>query len=202
MNCLNLRQQKLKSAIKLFGRHLQEPVNPILNNYLTKQCQGYPWLLKKLCIHVFKLIHDGNSQDYVIGQRLNIVDLFERDISELTPDQHACVIEIAKSSPADYFSITETYGSDMVQTLINGRIVIRRASKLTLYWDIFRDYVLNKTVPELMLDYIPQQQFRTDMRAFVCLIDKGDLTSSELGNELPIVISITQGFTSIPKAKS
>ena len=63
---------EIKSAIKLFGRHLQEPVNPILNNYLTKQCQGYPWLLKKLCIHVFKLIHDGNSQDYVIGQRLNI----------------------------------------------------------------------------------------------------------------------------------
>lgn len=177
---------EIKSAIKLFGRHLQEPVNPILNNYLTKQCQGYPWLLKKLCIHVFKLIHDGNSQDYVIGQRLNIVDLFERDISELTPDQHACVIEIAKSSPADYFSITETYGSDMVQTLINGRIVIRRASKLTLYWDIFRDYVLNKTVPELMLDYIPQQQFRTDMRAFACLIDKGDLASSELGKELSV----------------
>lgn len=177
---------EIKSAIKLFGRHLQEPVNPILNNYLTKQCQGYPWLLKKLCIHVFKLIHDGNSQDYVIGQRLNIVDLFERDISELTPDQHACVIEIAKSSPTDYFSITETYGSDMVQTLINGRIVIRRASKLTLYWDIFRDYVLNKTVPELMLDYIPQQQFRTDMRAFACLIDKGDLASSELGKELSV----------------
>lgn len=132
------------------------------------------------------MIHDGNSQDYVIGQRLNIVDLFERDISELTPDQHACVIEIAKSSPADYFSITETYGSDMVQTLINGRIVIRRASKLTLYWDIFRDYVLNKTVPELMLDYIPQQQFRTDMRAFACLIDKGDLASSELGKELSV----------------
>ena len=115
-----------------------------------------------------------------------IVDLFERDISELTPDQHACVIEIAKSSPTDYFSITETYGSDMVQTLINGRIVIRRASKLTLYWDIFRDYVLNKTVPELMLDYIPQQQFRTDMRAFACLIDKGDLASSELGKELSV----------------
>ena len=177
---------EIKSAIKLFGRHLQESVNPILSNYLTKQCQGYPWLLKKLCIHVFKLIHDGNSQDYVIGQRLNIVDLFERDISELTPDQHACVMEIAKSSPADYFSITETYGSDMVQTLINGRIVIRRASKLTLYWDIFRDYVLNKTVPELILDYIPQQQFRTDMRAFSCLIDKGDLASSELGKELSV----------------
>ena len=79
--------------------------------------------MKKLCIHVFKLIHEGSSQEYVIGQRLNIVDLFERDISELTPDQHACVLEIAKASPADYFAIAETYGSDMVQALINAKSV-------------------------------------------------------------------------------
>lgn len=101
-----------------------------------------------------------------IGQRLNIVDLFERDISELTPDQHACVLEIAKTSPADYFAIAETYGSDMVQALINARVVIRRASKLTLYWDIFRDYVLNHVTPELLLDYIPQLQFGSDICLF------------------------------------
>lgn len=177
---------EIKSAIGVFGKQLQEPVNPILANYLTKQCQGYPWLLKKLCIHVFKLIQDGNSQEYVIGQRLNIVDLFDRDISELTPDQHACVLEIAKTSPADYFTIAETYGSDMVQALINARIVIRRASKLTLYWDIFRDYVLNHVTPELLLDYIPQLQFGSAIRAFTCLLEHGDMTATELSEQLSI----------------
>ena len=180
------KPSEIKSAIGLFGKQLQEPVNPILSNYLTKQCQGYPWLLKKLCIHVFKLIHEGNSQEYVIGQRLNIVDLFERDIAELTPDQHACVLEIAKTSPADYFVIAETYGSDMVQALINARMVIRRASKLTLYWDIFRDYVLNHVIPELLLDYIPQLQFSSDMRAFICLLEYGDLSSTDLSKKLSI----------------
>ena len=180
------KPSEIKSAIGLFGKQLQEPVNPILANYLTKQCQGYPWLLKKLCIHVFKLIHEGSSQEYVIGQRLNIVDLFERDISELTPDQHACVLEIAKTSPADYFAIAETYGSDMVQALINARVVIRRASKLTLYWDIFRDYVLNHVTPELLLDYIPQLQFGSDIRAFTCLLEHGDMTSAELSKQLSV----------------
>lgn len=177
---------EIKSAIGLFGKQLQEPVNPILANYLTKQCQGYPWLLKKLCIHVFKLIHEGSSQEYVIGQRLNIVDLFDRDIAELTPDQYACVLEIAKTSPADYFAIAEAYGSDMVQALINARIVIRRASKLTLYWDIFRDYVLNHVTPELLLDYIPQLQFGSDIRAFACLLEHGDMSSSELSQQLSV----------------
>lgn len=180
------KPSEIKSAIGLFGKQLQEPVNPILSNYLTKQCQGYPWLLKKLCIHVFKLIQEGSSQEYVIGQRLNIVDLFERDIAELTPDQHACVLEIAKTSPADYFAIAETYGNDMVQTLINARIVIRRASKLTLYWDIFRDYVLNHVVPELLLDYIPKLQFSSDMKAFICLLENGDMSSTALSEKLSV----------------
>lgn len=158
---VQFKSGEIKSAINIFGKQLGEPINPILNNYLTRQCQGYPWLLKKLCIHVFKLITEGNSQDSVIGQRLNIIELFEKDISDLTPEQHACLREIAHSSPADYFSITELYGHNLVQALINQRLIIRRASKLTLYWDIFRDYVLNKAVPALVLDYIPQMQFAT-----------------------------------------
>lgn len=55
------KSSEIKSAINVFGKHLGEKINPILSNYLTKQCQGYPRLLKKLCIHVFKLITDGNS---------------------------------------------------------------------------------------------------------------------------------------------
>lgn len=182
------KSSEIKSAINLFGKQLGEQVNPILSNYLIKQCQGYPWLLKKLCIHVFKLIHEGSSQDSVIGQRLNIVDLFERDIAELTPDQHACIKEVAKNSPADYFTIAELYGNDTVQTLINNRIVIRRASKLTLYWDIFRDYVLNKTIPELILDYVPQQQFISVVRALLCLLENGDMSTAELGSKLSVSI--------------
>lgn len=182
------RVQEIKSAINVFGKQLGEQVNPILSNYLTKQCQGYPWLLKKLCIHVFKLIMEGSSQDSVIGQRLNIVDLFERDISDLTPDQDACIKEVARNSPADYFSIVEIYGNDTVQTLVNTRILIRRASKLTLYWDIFRDYVLNKTIPDLLLDYIPQMQFVSVVKVFHCLLKEGDMTSAELGATLSLEI--------------
>lgn len=167
---------EIKSAINVFGKQLGETINPILNNYLTKQCQGYPWLLKKLCIHVFKLITEGNSQDSVIGQRLNIIELFEKDISDLTPEQHACLREIAQNSPADYFSISEIYGHDLVQTLVNQRLIIRRASKLTLYWDIFRDYVLNKTVPAMVLDYIPQMQFVSIIRVMRSLLCENNLS--------------------------
>lgn len=181
---IQFKASEIKSAVNLFGKQLQEKIEPVLRNYLIKQCQGYPWLLKKLCIHVFKLINEGRSQDSVIGQKLNIVDLFERDTADLTQEQFACLKEVALNSPADYFQISEIYDGDVVQGLINDRIIIRRASKLTLYWDIFKDYVLNKSVPKLLLDYIPQQQFNTVVRFLDCLLQYGNMSPNELGKKI------------------
>ena len=124
---------EIRSAIKVFGNQLGNPINPVLRNYLVNQCQGYPWLLKKLCIHVFELIKEGSSQENVIGRKLEIAELFDKDISELTGEEHACLKDIAKDTPADYNRILDLYGNNVLQLLINKRIVIHRGSKLTLY---------------------------------------------------------------------
>lgn len=186
---VQFKQSEIKSAINLFGKQLGEKINPVLSNYLIKQCQGYPWLLKKLCIHVFNLLTEGSTQEAVIGRKLNIVDLFEKDISELTPEEHSCIKEIAKESPADFFKIVDIYGNEVVASLVNRRIVIRRASRLTLYWDIFRDYVLNKTVPTIILDYIPQQQFTSMARVLSSLLTYGNMTSIELSEKTNLSIA-------------
>lgn len=177
---LQFKQSEIKSAIRVFGKQLGEKINPVLSNYLTKQCQGYPWLLKKLCIHVYNLISEGGNQETVIGKKLNIVDLFERDLSELTSEENSCIMAIAKDTPADFFSIADIYGNEVIQSLINRRVVIRRASKLTLYWDIFRDYVINKTIPTIVLDYIPQQQFTTLSKLLLTIIDNGSLSTQDI----------------------
>ena len=57
---------------------------------------------------------------------------------------------------------------------------------MTLYWDIFRDYVLNHVTSELLLDYIPQLQFGSAIRAFTCLLEHGDMTATELSEQLSI----------------
>lgn len=185
---------EIKGAIKVFGSQLGEDINPVLRNYLIKQCQGYPWLLKKLCIHVFKLLKTGNDQTTVIGQKLNIIDLFERDISELTPEEHRCIIEIAKESPADYFKIVDLFSNEVVQTLINKRIIIRRASRLTLYWDIFRDYVIDKKIPNILLDYIPQQQYATIAKILECLITNGNMSTDDLAQKVNMKNSTIENF--------
>lgn len=194
----NLNQFQLaeiKTAITVFGKQLGEKINPVLRNYLVKQCQGYPWLLKKLCIHIFELLQEGNSQDSVIGKKLNIVDLFDKDISELNTEENACVLHIARDTPAEYSNILEIYGSITLQSLIYKRIVIHRGSKLTLYWDIFRDYVLNGTIPNITLDYVPQYMFSSINRAVAVLIENGNkLTIDVLSDKMGVIAATTDNL--------
>ncbi|MGC6590328.1 restriction endonuclease [Paenibacillus sp. Dod16] len=86
----------INKALSIFSKELGEPLNPILKKYLKDHCQGYPWLLKKLCIHVFSLVKNEIHQDVILGKGLNINDLFEKDTSELTQAELACVKKVAQ----------------------------------------------------------------------------------------------------------
>lgn len=181
---------EIRSAINVFGKQLGDTINPVLRNYLINQCQGYPWLLKKLCIHVFELLNEGSSQENVIGRKLEITELFDKDISELTGEEHACLRDIARDTPADYNRILDLHGNNVLQLLINKRIVIHRGSKLTLYWDIFRDYIVNGTTPTITLDYIPQYMFSTICRVIMVLLEKETaLSNDDLCNRVGLTSS-------------
>lgn len=181
---------EIRSAINIFGKQLGDTVNPVLRSYLTNQCQGYPWLLKKLCIHVFELLNEGSSQENVIGRKLEIKELFDKDISELTGEEEGCLKDIARDTPADYNRILDLYGNNVLQLLINKRIVIHRGSKLTLYWDIFRDYIVNGSIPNIILDYVPQYMFSTICRVIMVLLENENvLKNDELCNKVGLINS-------------
>lgn len=149
-------KKEIVKAIDIFSKQLNQPINKILKEYLIDQCQGYPWLLKKLCIHVYKLVKNGINQSDIIGQSLKIEDLFEKDLNELSAQEQSCINKIANETPADYYKIHDIFGEKTIQALINKRLVLRKGQRLILYWDIFRDYVLNGDIPKILLYYIPQ----------------------------------------------
>ena len=189
-NIMPFSVNEIRSAIKVFGNQLGDTINPVLRNYLINQCQGYPWLLKKLCIHVFDLLNEGSTQENVIGRKLEIKELFDRDIAELTGEEDSCLKDIARDTPADYSRILDLYGNNVLQLLINKRIVIHRGSKLTLYWDIFRDYIINGSTPSITLDYIPQCAFSTICRVIMVLLENGNtLSTDELSDKVGLTNS-------------
>lgn len=138
------------------SRELHQAIEPSLRRLLAEHCQGYPWLLKKLCVHVFHVLRTRPTRQRELLERaLDIAALFQKDLSDLNATQMACLENIAKDSPADHFRISEKFGEATIAALTQRRLVVRNSGKLVVYWDIFRDYVLTKQVPTIPTRYMP-----------------------------------------------
>ena len=143
------------NAIGIFQKELGEKLRPDLRRQLIENSQGYPWLLKKLCIHVYDQVRSGISQSELVDKALDIKSLFDRDLQQLTSAERACLKMIAVSAPVDWYEILEASGQEVLRGLQDKRLIIRSGDRLNLYWDIFREYVLTQTVPSIALSYLP-----------------------------------------------
>lgn len=175
---------EVSKAIGRFGKELGQVVSPQLRRVLIDNCQGYPWLLKKLCVHIFELVRSGSDQSDIIGQGLNIEELFRKDLQRLSSGEFACIKQIAKESPAEYFKIDQIHGAEIVNTLIQKRLIIRSGTRLSVYWDIFRDYVLSEQIPYIPNTYIPQSNFSRYVPALNFLRDKRTASYEELATAM------------------
>lgn len=144
---------------KLLSRlstELNHPIEVWLRRLLAEHSQGYPWLLKKLCVHVFRVLQSQSAQQRELFERaLDVEALFKKDLADLDASQVACLEKIARESPADNFQIVEQFGDKTVSALMARRLVLRNAGRLIVYWDIFRDFVLYKQVPAIPTRYVP-----------------------------------------------
>jgi len=177
---------EISSALTSFSREINIQLNPVLRRHLNDHCKGYPWLLKKLCIHVYNLLVSGIDQGEILSKSLNIGELFEKDLQEIAGQEYACIKRIAQESPAEFFQIEELFGGDVLQSVINKRLVIRRGSRLVLYWDIFRDYVLTGTTPNIPISYIPQTGFRRYCDAVTIIIKEKNLSLTDFAKKMEI----------------
>lgn len=119
-----------------------------LKFFLSDFSQGYPWTLKKLCSHVKSQIEKGLSQSEISTSLLNIKDLFKEDLNGLSAEELETIKKIAKNAPIDVQEFSnEDYKPEIVQSLVNARLIVKIGSKYDVYWDIFRDYLNTGHVP-------------------------------------------------------
>lgn len=138
------------------AKELTHAIDPSLKRLLSEQCQGYPWLLKKLCIHVFGVLRSSpTKQRELLERTLDIDALFKKDLEKLQSGELECIKRVAKDSPADFYSIENAFGAPIIAKLTNQRLIVRNAGKLILYWDIFREYVLTGRAPKIPSRYVP-----------------------------------------------
>ncbi|MFF8478206.1 restriction endonuclease [Streptomyces sp. NPDC015414] len=118
-----------------------------LKERLREYSQGLPWLFKKLAGHVLREVSNGVTQSRLVSEALNVQSLFEKDLSELNPNEREGIYQIARYAPVPVSEAMEIVPTEVVQTLLNRRLIVQVGEKLDTYWDIFRDFLVNGTVP-------------------------------------------------------
>ncbi|MFI8995703.1 restriction endonuclease [Streptomyces sp. NPDC053542] len=157
-----------------------------LKERLREYSQGLPWLFKKLAGHVLSEVKDGVSQAQLVSEALNVQSLFERDLAELTPGEREGLSQIARFAPVAVSEVMERIPTEVVQPLLDRRLIVQVGERLDTYWDIFRDFLINGTIPiedSFILRQVPTSVGRL-LREVVAL--GGDVAVSELAHLMDI----------------
>jgi hypothetical protein len=146
------------TAVNIFEKELGQRLHSDLRHNLIVSSQGYPWLLKKLCIHIYDKINSGVDQENLLANKLNIASLFDTDLNQLSKADRTCLDIVAKRAPVDWFEVIESSSAEALDSLMHRRLVIKSGGRLNVYWDIFREYLLTKKVPVIPLRYLPSTE--------------------------------------------
>lgn len=151
---------------------IRSRLNDALRFFLSEFSQGYPWLLKKLCAHVKSQREKGVSQAEIANGLLNVEQLFEDDMRGLSADEETALRRVAKMSPIAFAELGDELLPQVLQSLIDRRLVVRIGTKLDIYWDIFRDYLNTGRVPA-QEQYLPRLGPRSIYQACRLLAERG-----------------------------
>ena len=158
----------------------------LISKYIIDESNGFPWLLKKFCIHLETNYDNLDNQISILTEGLKIEKIFEQDMQQLTEAENSCIHAIAKQSPADYFTILESYDDAVVKKLIDLRLAIKKGGKIILYWDIFKDFINTGKVPEYEMDLIPITPYTTFIKAIEIISNNPNLTVVEFAEKLNV----------------
>jgi hypothetical protein len=172
-----------KSIIKQLEKDISAKFDIDFIRKIIDNSQGYPWLVKKLCIHIKKKINQGLNIDDLYEQDFHVESLFTADLEELTPDEVNALRFIAKRAyedqALDITELDEVVKSETVQHLIHKRFVIKSGTKYNIYWDIFRDYLVLNMIPPIGETYLIRQPVNSVFEAFSAFSQGNNLTIDE-----------------------
>jgi hypothetical protein len=170
-------ERETTAILDKLREELNSPLRTDLRFFLSEFSQGYPWLLKKLCAHVKAQREAGRPQLDIARGLLNVEELFKDDLRGLSPEQDDALRRIAKAAPISLQELGEEFKPDLVQTLVNSRLVVKIGNKYDIYWDIFRDYLNSGRLP-VQENYILRAQVGGVIKATRILAEaRGKLTT-------------------------
>lgn len=135
------------ALLDLLSSELHATLRKDLRFLLSEFSQGYPWLLKKLCAHVKKQRQTGILQAEIARSLLNVEQLFLEDLEGLSIQQEESLRRIARLAPVSISDLGEEFTPQILQSLVDRRLIVKVGVKYDIYWDIFRDYLNSGKLP-------------------------------------------------------
>ncbi len=143
-----------------------------LKSLLVENSQGYPWLIKKLCIHIFnEVVLRKQKISDLSKSNLNINNLFKKDIDELSGIESNALMTIAKNADIGSFfhetEIPEIISEKLIKSLLDRRLIIKNGQVYKPYWDVFREYLLRGNIIPLTANHILRQSPNVCLKIFL-----------------------------------
>jgi hypothetical protein len=142
-----LGAREVETLLKRLEKRLGQKLLPDLRARLREYSGGLPWLLKKLADHLIREVGAGATQERLLAEALNVQNLFEADLAELQPAEQEALRFVARFAPVAASEVMERASAEVVQSLIDRRLLVQVGERLDTYWDIFRDFLNTGRVP-------------------------------------------------------
>ena len=173
---------EIAKSITTFEKEVDYKLPVELRHQISQICQGFPWLLKKLCINLHESNKKGGDSEPVLAD-LDVRRLFESDLEILTQPELSCLRIVAQKAPADWSEIIEISGVSVLNSLVNKRLLVKSGDRLNVYWDIFKDYLLTGNVPVVPFNYIPTSDLSSMLKVYKTLLTGEYLESREIAEK-------------------
>ena len=178
-----------KKIIKQLEYHISEKLDDDFVRKIIDNSQGFPWLVKKLCIHIYKQVNNGVAVDSMYQQDFNVEQLFKDDLEGLSTNEVKALKYIAKRSydnnTFDVIEVDETVKESIITSLTHKRLVIKSGTKYNIYWDIFRDYLVTDTVPKVGETYLLRLTVNSVFEIFTVFKSHQELSLKQIVNLVP-----------------
>lgn len=168
-----------------------------LKRRLKESSQGYPWLTKKLSIHCYHQMNKGMTPEDLVDQNLNVDVLLNDDMENLTPSEARALRLIAKrgyvGDPFDIAEIDDKIPENEIHSLLHKRLIVRSGGKYNVYWDIFRDFLVEERVPSLGESFLLRQYPEPCVRTLQLLLDNAPCSIDDLLRATSRFGALTEG---------
>lgn len=173
---------EIANAMTLFEKEIKSQISVEVRHQIAHASQGFPWLLKKLCINLSENIRRGRGTETNLAD-LDVRRLFQDDLDQLTPTELTCLKIVAQKAPADWSEIIEISGVATLNNLVNKRLIVKSGDRLNVYWDIFKDYLVSGRAPVIPFNYIPTSDISSMLKVFSCLKKSTYVAAEEIATQ-------------------